>query len=220
MEFLNELNLEDDVKKVLSEKLQSEFQSKLESETSGLKSKVDELLAEKKKVQQEREEARRLAKEEAEAKAKADNDYKQLFESQKQESDSLKSKLEELSTNIKRQKIGTEAAKLAARLTKDAQKAQLLQQQISQRLTLVDDEIRVADESGQLTVSTLDDLATSIKTAYPFLVDGSQAQGGGAARGQGGAGGQQKQISRADFDAMNHGKRAEFIKSGGKIFDE
>ena len=213
------VELDDGLKEQLASRFSEALQAKLNEETSGLKNKVDELLAEKKKVQQEREDARLQAKLEAEQKAAKENDYKQLFESQKQEADTLRSTIEKMNNDIKQQKIGTQAAKLAAQLTKDTQRAQLLQKEISQRLTLVDNELRVTDESGQLTVSSLDDLANSIRTAYPFLVDGSQASGGGAVKAQGGAEAR-KEVSRAAFDKMDQRQRSEFVKSGGKIFDE
>lgn len=215
MDFLKEIELDEEVKGKLAE----QFESYLNETTSGLKSKVDELLGEKKRAQKAKEEAEAQARLKAEEKAKAENDYKQLFESQKTEADTLRQQIEKMNADIRGQKINAEAAKLAAGLTKDVQKAQLLQQQISQRLTLVDNEIRVADESGQLTVSTLDDLANSIKTAYPFLIDGSQATGGSATRSQGSAE-RAKQISRSEFDAMNSAQRADFFKSGGKLVDD
>jgi len=213
------VELDDGLKEQLASRFNDALQSKLESETKGLKSKVDELLSEKKKVQQEREQALLQAKQEAEQKAAKENDYKQLFESQKQEADTLRSTIEKMNNDIKQQKIGTQAAKLAAQLTKDTQRAQLLQKEISQRLTLVDNELRVTDESGQLTVSSLDDLTNSIRTAYPFLVDGSQASGGGAVKAQGGAEAR-KEVTRAAFDKMDQRQRAEFFKSGGKVYDE
>jgi len=106
-----------------------------------------------------------------------------------------------MNANIIQQKIQAESGKIAASLTKDTQRASLLQQQISQRLSVVDDELRVVD-NGQLTVSTIEDLTSTIKQQYPFLVDGSQAVGGGAARSEGRAEERAKQISRADFEAM------------------
>lgn len=215
MDFLKDIEIDEEVKGKLAE----QFESYLNETTSGLKSKVDELLGEKKRAQKAKEEAEAQARLKAEEKAKAENDYKQLFESQKTEADTLRQQIEKMNADIRGQKINAEAAKLAAGLTKDVQKAQLLQQQISQRLTLVDNEIRVADESGQLTVSTLDDLANSIKTAYPFLIDGSQATGGSATRSQGSAE-RAKQISRSEFDAMNSTQRADFFKSGGKLVDD
>ena len=218
-ELLNDIELDESVKAQLSERFNEALQATLENETKGLKSKVDELLSEKKKVQQEREQALLQAKQEAEEKAAKENDYKQLFESQKQEADTLRSTIEKMNAEVTQQKIRAEAAKLASQLTKDTGRAQLLQKEIGQRLTLVDNELRVTDESGQLTVSSLDDLANSIKTAYPFLVDGSQASGGGATKAQGGAEAR-KEVTRAAFDSMDQWQRSAFIKSGGKVYDE
>lgn len=218
-DLLQDIELDDGVKEQIAERFNQTLQEKLENETKGLKSKVDELLSEKKKVQQEREQAREMARLEAEQKAQKENDYKQLFEAQKEESNTLRQTIEKMNADITQQKITTEAAKLASQLTKDTGRAQLLQKEISQRLTLIDNELRVTDEGGQLTVSSLDDLANAIKMSYPFLVDGSQASGGGAVKAQGGAEAR-KEVSRAAFDQMDQRQRHEFFKSGGKIFDE
>lgn len=125
-----------------------------------------------------------------------------------------------MNQDISRQQINGEASKIAATLTKDVNKAKLLQQQISSRLTLVDNEIRVTDEGGQLTVSSLDDLTQSIKNNYPFLVDGSQAQGGGAVRAQGRAEARNKELTRAEFEGLSHAERQQFFENGGKLYDE
>lgn len=220
MEFLNDIELDDDIKKTLAEKLQTEIETRINEQTSGLKAKNDELLAEKKRVQQEREEAKQQAALEAEKNARNENDYKQLFESQKEESNALRVKIDEMNGNIVRQKINSEAFKVASSLTKDAKKAQLLQEKISQRLTLVDDELRVTDASGQLTVSNLGELAEAIRSEYSFLVDGSQANGGGAARAQGGASARQTEISRSEFDGLSHAQRKQFLSEGGKLFND
>lgn len=220
MDFLKDLELDDTIKAKIAEAVTSHTQSQIEASIGGLKAKNDELLAEKKRVQKERDEASERARLEAEEKAKASNDYKQLFEAQKNEAEQLKAKMEELNANIKRGQIKTTAAKLAAGLTKDTARASLLEQQITSRLTLTDDGIKVLDDSGQLTVSTLDDLTATIKTAYPFLVDGSQANGSGATRSQGGAEGGRKQVSRADFDNMAQSDRAKFVKDGGKVISD
>lgn len=213
------VEIDDEVKSQLTERVSATLQAKLDEETKGLKSKVDELLGEKKRVQQEREQAQAEAKRRAEEKAKAEDDYKQLFESQKAEADNLRSTIEKMNADITREKITGQAAKIASQLTKDTGRAQLLQQQISQRLTIVDGELRVTDETGQLTVSTLDDLTGSIKSAYPFLVDGNQSSGGSATRSQGSAE-RSKEITRSEFDAMPHGKRADYVKSGGRIVND
>ena len=224
MEFLNEVELDDTVKQQLAEKfnqtLEKTLQDKIAEEVAGLKAKNDELLSEKKAAQRAKEELDAKARAEKEEIAKQQNDFKQLYESQKQEADSLRKKIEEMNFTVQRQTIGGEASRIAATLTKDVAKAKLLEKEISQRLSLVENEIRVVDESGQLTVSTMDDLTAQIRTNYPFLVDGIQAQGGGAARSQGGADVGSKQISRSQFDGMNQGQRAKFFREGGTVIDD
>ena len=190
-----------------------------EEQTKGLKANNDKLLAEKRQKQREAEEAQTQAKQQAEEKARAENDYKQLFEAQKTEADVLRNQIEQMNSQAVQARIDSESGKIANGLTKDTAKAVLLQQQISQRLSIVDDEIRVTD-NGQLTVSTLDDLTSTIKERFPFLVDGSQAAGGGAARSEGRAKERSTEISRADFDSMTHSQRAEFFASGGQLFDD
>ena len=201
------------------EAIQAHVQSMIDQEVSGLKSKNDQLLAEKKAKQREAEEAQRMAQQQAEEKAKAENDYKQLFEAQKSEADILRDQMAKMQQDAIHARINAESGRIAGGLTKDTAKAALLQQQIGQRLSIVDDEIRVTD-NGQLTVSTLDDLTSSIKERFPFLVDGSQAAGGGAARSEGRAQERSSEMSRAEFEAMSHQQRAEFFASGGQLFDE
>ena len=203
MEALKDIELDDDVKGKIAEQIEQELQSRLDQEVSGLKAKNDELIAEKRKAQEATEAAKTRAKMEAEEK-----------------SDTLRKTIEKMNSDISRSKIDQEAVKIASGLTKDTSRAKLLQQQISQRLTLVDNEIRVADESGQLTVSTLDDLTNSIRQNFPFLVDGSQANGGGAVRAQGRAEARSKEMSRADFDALRPVDQSDFMRSGGKLFDD
>ena len=118
--------------------------------------------------------------------------------------------------NLQKQQVASQAGQVASELTKDVARAKLLTEQISSRLSLVDGEIRVLDVNGNLTVSTVQELTQSIKAEYPFLVDGSQAAGGGATGGNSGAG-DTKQVSRAEFDGMDAVKRMKFVKSGGKI---
>ena len=223
METLNSLEIDDDIKAKLQAEIQEQIQSQaaatIEEHVKGLKAKNDELLAEKKAMQQAKLQAEEQARLEAEEKAKAKNDYKQLFESQQEETKKYQQQFNDLQTAIKKQKIQSEAIRIASGLTKDMDRAKLLSQQISQRLTLVDEELRVTDDSGQLTVSTPEELTNSIKSAYPFLVDGSQAQGGGATRSEGRADTGIKEISRSEFDAMSQAQRSAHFKSGGKIID-
>ena len=190
MEFLNDIDLDKELKTQLQQKIDEAMKAKvaeeLESQTKGLKAKNDELLAEKKAIQRAREESDAKTRAEAEELAKKQNNFQQLYESQKEEADALRSKIEEMNKLAVRQTVQSQASKFAVSLTKDVNKAKLLEEKISQRLTILEGEVRITDGNGQLTVSTIDDLVSSIKTEYPFLVDGIQATGGGATRAQGG----------------------------------
>ena len=185
-------------------------------DVSGLKRKIDELLTEKKTVQQKALEAEELARQETAEKLKKANDYEQLYNSSEAERQKAADELATLKANLQQQQVASQATKVASQLTKDTARAKLLSEQISSRLSLVDGEVRVLDANGNLTVSSVEELTQSIKAEYPFLVDGSQAAGGGATGGSSGAG-DTKTVSRADFDSMDAVKRMKFVKSGGKI---
>jgi len=185
-------------------------------DVSGLKRKIDELLTEKKTVQQKALEAEELSRLETAEKLRKANDFEQLYNSSESERQKAADELATLKANLQQQQVEGQAGRVAASLTKDTARANLLSQQISSRLSLVDGEVRVLDTNGNLTVSSVEELTQSIKAEYPFLVDGSQAAGGGATGGSSGAG-DTKQVSRTDFDAMDSRKRMSFVKSGGKI---
>jgi len=185
-------------------------------DVSGLKRKIDELLTEKKTVQQKASEAEELAKVQAADKMRKANDFEQLYNSSESERQKASEELATLKANLQKQQIAGQAGQVASELTKDVARAKLLTEQISSRLSLVDGEVRVLDVNGNLTVSTVQELTQSIKAEYPFLVDGSQAAGGGATGGNSGAG-DTKQVSRAEFDGYDAVKRMKFVKSGGKI---
>ena len=187
---------------------------------TGLKNKVDELLGEKKALEKRRNEESEQARLAAEQKSKESGDFKQLYESQKQEAERFKTELETLNERVKTQSLSAEASRIAATLTKDTARARLLTRQIESRLRLTDEGFKVTDEAGNLTVSTVDDLTANIKTVYPFLVDGSQASGGAASGSKGGAGDSQKQVTRSAFEGMGQVERAAHAKAGGKIVDD
>lgn len=219
---LDSLELPEEVKNnldaIIQQKARDIADPLVEETVKGLKAKNSELLGKLKSQETSFQEMQAKV-----AKLSDENgdqtDLKQLNKALEERVKALTGNIEEMNSNARKQQISAEAGKMAAKLTKDVNKAGLLQQQISARLTLVEDQIRVTDEQGQLTVSSMDELEGSIKSAFPFLVDGSQAQGGGAIRSEGKAQAT-NEVTRADFDAMTHSRRAEFFQSGGKIIDE
>jgi rRNA-processing protein FCF1 len=86
MEFLNDIDLDQELKTQLQQKIDEAMKAKvaeeLESQTKGLKAKNDELLAEKKAIQRAREESDAKTRAEAEELAKKQNNFQQLYESQ------------------------------------------------------------------------------------------------------------------------------------------
>jgi len=73
--------------------------------------------------------------------------------------------------------------------------------------------------SGADHGATLADLAKELAAAKPYAVRDAGAGGGGKPPGQGGGKPGQTTVTRAQWDAMDHGARAAHSKSGGKVID-
>lgn len=196
----------------------AEDYANLQKENEAMRNKMQELLDETKKAKatrREAEEAARLAEEE---KARKAGDFEQLHASSEKERQKLMDELTGLKSSIANEKRSTEAMRIAGSLA-DGANAEILSRFIADRLKFVDGELRVTDTNGNLTVSSLDDLVSEIKTSgkYNSLLKGNQASGGGATGGSAKA--DIKQISRQEFASLNPGKQMEFVKSGGTIAD-
>lgn len=187
---------------------------------AGLKAKNEQLITEKREALRQKQEVEDAAKAKSDDKAKKDGDFEQLYKSQQAENERLTSELGEIRSSVTKQTVNAEASRVAASLTKDTARAGLLAEKIAGRLKFTDEGIKVLDASGSLTVSSIDDLATSIKADFPFLVDGSQSSGGAALGSKGGAGGSQKQATRSEFDAMDQAARSTFARSDGVVIDD
>lgn len=158
----------------------------LREENERMKAKLDELLSETKKAKEAKRQAEVDAQKAAEDKAKSENDFEQLFNSAQERIKTLESEKQLTAETLKQDRIRSEAMKLASGLTKDTSKAELLAEKISQRLSVNEDGVKVLDESGNLTISSIDDLMGSVKERYAFLVDAGSS-GGGATGANSGA---------------------------------
>ena len=170
---------------------EDEVKEMLEKETSGLKSKVEELLGEKKTVSQK-------AKELEEAQAKAEEDrlaekqqFKELYEREQKSKQELAEKYEEFQTKIQRQEIGLHANNIAGELTRDTARAELLAEKASQFAKYSENGVEF--ELGGVPVDKAK-VIEHLREKYPFLADGSGASGGGAT-GAGKGGGAVKKAS-------------------------
>lgn len=154
-----------------------EMKAAVEKETGGLKAKLDELLGETKTAKQrarELEEAQTAAEEERQ---REKGEFKSLYEREQKAKQELADKFGEFQSRIQKQEISLESAKLAGQLAKDTSRAELLAEKVAQLAKHTDEGVRF--ELGGVAV----DHGTVLKhlaEKYPFLVDASGANGGGA----------------------------------------
>lgn len=160
-----------------------EVQAKIEAETGGLKAKVDELLGESKSAKQrakELEESQQQAEEERQRQA---GEFKSLYDKTKAELEAERDAARKFREQIQAKDIDSEAYKLAASLTKDTKRAELLAKEARQYAKYTEEGVQF--EIGGVAIEA-DKLAEKFKADYSFLVDGSGASGGGAAGNYGG----------------------------------
>lgn len=191
--------------------------AQLRAENEAMRQKMDQLLGETKLAKQKRREAEEAAAREAAEKARKAGDFEQLHRSSEEQRLALQKQLEELQNGIGQEKVKSASAKLSARLA-DGYDAELLSDYIERRLRFADGDIKVMNNKGELTVSSLDNLHDEIKADPRFkkLLRGSAASGGGAT-GNNSGNATTKTLTRSEFDALSHSARTAFFKSGGKL---
>ena len=158
-------------------------QEEMDAQIGGLKTKVDELLKEKKTVSQkahELEEAVRTAKEDE---RKKNGQYQELYETAVRERDEAIAQVAERDANERKMAISMAANGLAMSLTKDKARAELLAEKAEQFAKY--SKSGITYEIGGVPVDVAK-LTEHLKSKYPFLADGSGAAGGGATGGTNG----------------------------------
>ena len=192
----------------------------VETDTSGLKNKISELLDENKSFKQK-------LKEEQEVKAAAalkiatdSNNFEELYKSSQGFVEQARSELDALKSGISREKASAKAIEIASELA-EGKNVKLLTAFISNRIKVIDDKLIILDKDGQQTVSTADDLKKEFIASgeYDSLLTGSKSGGGGATAQQRG-GAANKTMPRGDFDALDNRGRSDFIKSGGTVIND
>lgn len=200
--------LDDTVKSLYTEK-EGKFVLGIEGlpqpeDVSGLKSKVEELLGEKKAAEKARKDAEEQARLEREEAARKSGNVEELEKSwsekySRREAE-LNGMLEQergtLSTQIRDLTVGRTATDIASALAIPGS-AKALLPHIERRLSVEQRDgkpvVVVLDQQGKLSAATLDELKAEFAndTAFAPLIAGSKASGGGAA-GAGGGGGAAK----------------------------
>lgn len=189
----------------------------MRSQLEAVNAKKNELLDEKKKVAAKaREEAEARERAELE-KAKKNGDYEQLLKSSEKERETLSNQLNELRGKISSEKVLNESMKIASELA-DGANAELLAEFVTKRLKYTDEGIKVLDSSGDLTVSSIADLKNEIASSgrYDALLRGSKSSGGGASGGGNGSAGSLK-ITEEQWNNMSSSQQRDFALKGGSV---
>lgn len=201
------------------EQLQAQLND-LSSQFNAVKSKNEELLTEAKQAKAKKREAEEAAQREADEKAAAAGNFKQLHESAMQENERLKQEKQDAMAQFSNLQTSLAASKIANQLA-EGSNAELLAEFVTRRLKYADGEVKVTNEKGELTISSHDDLIKEFSgdARYSALLKGNQSSGGGANGGANNGGGAAKEMSRSEFDALDHAARSKFAKDGGKVVD-
>ena len=201
----------------------------LQKQLSELKSANEKTIAENERLSHKineankhKKEAERREKQQAREKAEAEGNHEQLYKSAMEELEKERAEHNELITQIRKKDIHAEAVKIALSMNPiNDNAAQDLAGHIAKRLKYADDGIKVTDEAGNLTVSSLDDLKNELigSDRYSFYIKGNQSSGGGASGGSSG-GGATKEIGRSDFNKLDPAAKMKFTKDGGKVIND
>lgn len=179
----------------------------LEKEKADLKRKNDELIGEKRRVQ-EREEA---AKREAQENAQKNGEFEKLWKTVAEEKEQLANQVNQIKQQYKQEKIDVTAARIANSLA-DGNDADLLKEFVKKSLD------GLADEHGGVGDNIVQDLTNQFKNdeKYKSLLRGSKAAGGGATGNiKGNA--QVVEKSQHDFNKLSPVQKHEFLSKGGKV---
>lgn len=181
----------------------------LKSENQRMKAKLDELLDEAKRAKEAKRQIEEESKKATEERAKKENDFEQLYKSAMERNEVLEGKLKSIEQKSVTDRLNAEASKLAAGLTKDSTKAEILADKIKSRLSYDGEGFKVLDDSGALTVSPVEELVNSVKERYAFLVDANGSTGGGATGANSGA----VKTSSKKFNEYTGGELSEIRRS-------
>ena len=180
----------------------------LKADMERILAKNNELLGEKKKVQA----TNKQLKAEDEARAKKNGDFERLLESAEAERNKAFEELNAYKQEAVKQNIDAKAFKLTNELKAIPESAELLAHFVATELN------NIADEKGDVSETALDALKHQFMNddKYKPLLQGNLSNGGGATGAKSSAQ-QSKEITRADFEKMDPGKRMAFIKDNGKV---
>ena len=158
----------------------------LQDEVEKLRKHSETLLAEKKAEQQKQREAQAEKDVLAQEQARKKGDFDTLEKQYQDKIAKLEAEIVERDKQRDSDLVKSEALKLASSLSDNEHNQAILQMLIEKRLTAENGQVKVVDDLGIATISTIADLKNEISTSGKFdsLITGTKASGIGAT-GQG-----------------------------------
>ncbi|MDX1464487.1 MAG: hypothetical protein R3215_02135 [Halomonas sp.] len=164
---------------------EDEVKQLLEQETSGLKSKVSELLGETKAEREKRQALEQAQQQAEEERQKEKGEFKSLYEKTQSELEAERENARKFRQTIQQKELESAASSLAGQLSRDSKRAELLKKEALQFAVYTDEGVKF--EVGGVEMPA-EKLMEKMREDYDFLVDGSQATGGGAPGSRTGSG--------------------------------
>ena len=158
----------------------------LQDEVEKLRKHSETLLAEKKAEQQKQREAQAEKDALAQEQARKKGDFDTLEKQYQDKIAKLEAEIVERDKQLDSDLVKSEALKLASSLSDNEHNQAILQMLIEKRLAAENGQVKVVDDLGNATISTIADLKNEISTSGKFdsLITGTKASGVGAT-GQG-----------------------------------
>jgi hypothetical protein len=199
---------------------EDQVKAMLDEHTSGLKSKVEELLGESKAAKAKAREAQEIAQRETEQAAKKTGNIEALEKSWTEKYTARESELTGSLTEkdgiIARLTAGATAKDIASQLALKGSE-RVLEKIVSERLgvEIVEGQpkVIVKDAAGQRSALTMDDLKKEIlsDTALKPILQGTQGSGAGGV-GQSGGAGAGNTIAASELEKMTPAQKAAYFK--------
>lgn len=188
---------------------EADVQRMVEQETSGLKTKLEELLGESKSAKQKARELEEQQRQAEEQRLAEKQEFKTLYEREQEAKRELQEQFETFQQRIQQAEIGSASNAVAAELTRDTKRGELLAEKAAQYARYT--EQGVVYEMGGVEVDKAKVLE-HLKAEYPFLVDGTGSSGGGAPGGKGGgaAGKKFNEMTGAELSTLRQSDPGEY----------
>lgn len=155
----------------------AEDSAALKAEIERLREHNAKLLGEKKTVQSRAQELEQMQFEAEQKRLEEKQEFEKLWRQEQEQRTKASQELESLRKSIAEKDRGEVALKLAAGLTRDNARADLLKKEALAYIQHTPDGVKIQGPDGEMTV---EQLSAHLAKQFPFLADGNQASGGSA----------------------------------------